>query len=754
MVRIRGWVSSPGMLTMSAVGVVMGGLLVGYQPIGGDPDLLYRPIKAEYARALAEGRLPFWSDLFGLGTPLVAESHVAAFYPPNLVLYRLLGVDAAYRLSMWLHFVATAGLTYAYARTLGLSAWGGVLAGVSFALSGFQASHSGHEPFYTAVAFLPLSLLLVERFMAAGGVAWLAGLAMAIGSQLTLGHFQVPMMTEGLVLLTALWRAGVDRRPWTRAIGVGLALAWGGAIAAVQLGLTRELTGFIAFDRAIEFLMTFQFPIEHWFQPALPHLFTGLVGPGLLGYYGTLKTISDEAWLYVGTIPLILACLALAAGRDRALRPWRWIVGGSLVLATMVSWWPDGYWAILHVPGLGYFRAPGRYTLLTCLGLCLFAGRGLDRSISRRRAGIGLMIAVAIGAAAGAAGVAWSGRPDVRAVLGDSRTPLLIGSAVAWAVGLAAVAAWRGGRVGPWAPTLLAALELTILYYRSDIEWGWSIPIPEASPALTRLAEEPDVGLVRTSQTNDIVVRAGQAVAYPYLGIFPPAPNFLLEPAVTPGLPNAIQRRWLWRFGVSHGIWEGTEPTPRSELIYVGPDPVLDRLVGDHPDAPPERTWRVERYPGAAPPAHVATVLYVADDWFEMYPTLSNRNSLDEVWYLREDRPPESPGPRANSARLLRWDGRSGEVEHDGTCDLVIRRTFYPGWFARADDGPEAPVRKADSGLQAVHLPGAGTTRISLEYRPTGLPRLATLSLAATGSALLVLAATAVRRWRRARRDD
>ena len=112
---------------MAALGVValaLGGLLIGYEPITVDPDTMYRPIKSELSRALREGTLPLWSDRFGVGTPLAAESHVAAFYPPNWVLYRLLSVAVAYRLSMWIHYLALVAATYLYARALRLTPWG------------------------------------------------------------------------------------------------------------------------------------------------------------------------------------------------------------------------------------------------------------------------------------------------------------------------------------------------------------------------------------------------------------------------------------------------------------------------------------------------------------------------------------------------------------------------------------------------------------------------------------------------------
>ena len=122
LIRLRA--ELPGLLAALAVGVLLGGLLVGFEPVGGDPDRMYRPLKAELVAALAEGRLPFWSDRMGLGVPLVSESHVAAFYPPNLIAYRVLPVSTAYRLLMWLHGVALAVTTYAYGRRLGLQPWG------------------------------------------------------------------------------------------------------------------------------------------------------------------------------------------------------------------------------------------------------------------------------------------------------------------------------------------------------------------------------------------------------------------------------------------------------------------------------------------------------------------------------------------------------------------------------------------------------------------------------------------------------
>jgi hypothetical protein len=751
-------ISIPLLAAMLAVGLLLGGLLVGYEPVGADPDLMYRPIKSELARALRAGALPFWSDRFGLGVPLVAESHAAAFYPPNWVAYRVLGVPPAYRLMMWLHCVALVGTTYAYARQLGLTDWGAALAGVSFTLCGFQAIHSGHEPFYHILPYLPLCLLLAEQYAAGGRIDRLALLGLAWAAQLTLGHFQIQFWTGTLVLLVGGWRVVTDRRPWSRAAALAAGLAWGAAIAAPQLALTRELTEVSGFDRPFTYISNYAFPPAHWAQPALPLAYTDLAGGPESAYWkGTHMTTGAESCLYVGTVPLILAAVGLA-GRDRTLAPWKWAVAASLAVATMPRWWLDGYWLLTRLPGFGYFRCPTRYTAITSLGLALLAGRGLDRALPARRFRDGLVLAIAFGAAAFAWSAWWWQGPEFRKFQGEGAWPALrFGSAAAaWAIGLVAVVAWRRGRIGAWGPIAATLVELGALYYRSQVCWGWSVPFPEGSPIVSRLAREPDVGLI-AGRLEDLAARAGLTAAYPYLGITPPPPNYLLESTWFPdrsSLPN--NRRWMQRFGVTHGVWWAVDETTDVEAVAVGDDPALDRLLHGSKGEVPRRSWKLVRYAGAMPAAWVAQDAVVIDAtdendrWPKLATALAARDpARREAIYLRDEAPPAPRSPRARSARLRSWDGRTATVEHDGACDLVLRRTYYPGWTARVDEGPARTVFRVNGGLQAVRLDGAGVSRVELQYRPTGLRPAAGIAMGALAAAVTVLGPSLAR----ARRD-
>ena len=59
---------------------------------------------------------------------------------------------------------------------------------------------------------------------------------------MTLGHFQLQAWTAGLVLGLGLWRVVGEGRPFRRLAVLALALAWGAAIAQVQLTASLELT--------------------------------------------------------------------------------------------------------------------------------------------------------------------------------------------------------------------------------------------------------------------------------------------------------------------------------------------------------------------------------------------------------------------------------------------------------------------------------------------------------------------------------
>jgi hypothetical protein len=738
----------PALAALCVVGLVLVGLLVGYEPIGGDPDLMYKPIKAELARALKQGTLPFWSDCFGVGVPLMAESHVAALYPPNWLFYRLLDVRTAYRWLMWLHYVALAGTTFLLARSLQISPWGAAISAISFTLCGFMAIHACNEPFYCVMPYLPLALWLGRRYMATGRRAFQAALGLTIGVQLTLGHFQIQAWTMGLVVLFGLADVFQRRGSVGRFAGLFAAVCWGLAVASAQLGITGELASLAHLKRADVWMVQHALPPAQLAQPVLPRLFIGELRkpPPLLNYWSELQSSVMETSWYVGTIPLILAFVGLTLGRcTQGMRLWKLLIPVCLTLACLPIVAKDLYLYILRVPVLGWFRAPGRYTLVPSLALALLAGSAVDRTIANRQFRTGVLVAVAIGVVGFFGGIAWSRLPAVAASLPAGSIPSSIAmAAITWVIGLILMAGWRRGRLGPAVLFWATSLELAVLFYQAPVGWGWKdLAELDHSPVMRKLKSEPEVALVAGGEPVNLTVLEGIAPSTPCLNLLPP-PYHILNPY---GLKKPADRpafdRWGRRFGVTHGIYRNwTKPAAATETVLVTEDPVLEALSSRrfwHPRDATDPRWRLERYSGVFPAVRVLLRARVVDGWPALFVSLSKEDHADEATYLRGGDPPEGSSPRATRANLVSWNGVEAVIEHDGTCDVVFRRAYYPGWQFRVNDGFEQPVFPADGGLQALRLYGVGPSRIRLRYRSAWWLVLAPVSLAATLAALYVI---------------
>jgi hypothetical protein len=167
-------------------------------------------------------------------------------------------------------------------------------------------------------------------------------------------------------------------------------------------------------------------------------------------------------------------------------------------------------------------------------------------------------------------------------------------------------------------------------------------------------------------------------------------------------------------------------------------DAALDVIIYHLPSEPAVRSWSIVELDEPFPEARVVTRARTIADRQTLDKRLTYSDDLDLAWFLAEDRSPERPDARF--ARLLSWDGTVATVEHDGACDLVVARSYYPGWLARIDDGPDEPVLPADGGFQSVRIKGSGAHRVALFYRPTRIVPLASISIVSAIVALGVLA--------------
>jgi hypothetical protein len=209
----------------------------------------FYPIRLELARRLAEGSIPLWNSGMDAGFPLFAEGQIAALYPPNIFLFRLLPIGFALSYSILLHFSWASLGMYTFCRSLGLRVASALLAGFVFSFSGFFLAHVQHLSLMATASWLPWLLYLQRQYQFARGenrrtwITWFALTSVAIALQFLSGFPQVSAMNLGVFILFAMLgtNAGESKKILSDLGAALMCIALGVGIAAVQLLPLTEL---------------------------------------------------------------------------------------------------------------------------------------------------------------------------------------------------------------------------------------------------------------------------------------------------------------------------------------------------------------------------------------------------------------------------------------------------------------------------------------------------------------------------------
>lgn len=391
---------------------------------GGDTYPYFMPQKMVFAQAIANGSLPLWHDLTGLGYPLHAESQAGVFYPTNQLLYRLFDFHTAYNVSIVLHYWLAFVFTWRFARCQKLGNAGAVLAAVVFVYGWFPARISLEWSIIGGV-WLPLTLWLTDRLLSKPSLRHWALLTLCLAVHLLAGHFALAFINQLAILAYALLRRPsllnvavqtggepetkeastsppsspverlqkVARNRFKPVAWVSLSIVAALLTAAVQLLPTYEL------KRNSQRQATDQVDREtQEFNPAYGHMPPVYASQLLASWwfwhspeirdsnmlqsvastarFGSVSAATNtvEAHLYWGLVPLLLILL-MAARRELRRRAVNfvslWTVIGIFGL-TYATGWP--LLVTRHLPGFSYFMGPGRYTILTALSGGLLSG--------------------------------------------------------------------------------------------------------------------------------------------------------------------------------------------------------------------------------------------------------------------------------------------------------------------------------------------------------------------------------------------
>lgn len=676
------------------------------------------PLKWFGAAELAAGRIPATHPAWALGQPFRGDPNALAYYPGNL-LYLALPFWSAFNLHYLIHWLLALLGMRRLARELGQGEWAALLAGCTYAGSGYLISALTFYNLIAVAAWAPWLLAGLARPSRRGTLA--AGVAG--GLMLLAGEPLSAALVAPLALLVA-----VRRRGWGAGLGA-TALAGGVAVLLALPQLVSTLLVLPATYRGAHGVPAAQAAansLEPWrlWELVLPLPWGALseAPPRAHWAFGILPWAPYVLSLHVGVAG---AALALGAARRR----WAAVAAAALAAA-----WAGGLAPELTARlTLGLFRYPQKLLFPFTLAVALLAGWGLERGAGDRRCA--RAVAAAGGTLLAAALLAWAQPAALAAALGRAFAPgappaLLAAQATAWTHGLLVagallvatavalarrwpallVAAQVAGlaqlaplvatapvaeleRPAPWTadwrrPTVVAA---------TAVDYPWE-PRPGYAPAAHAIAARRALDRDLLEPPFAAVAGLRSPLAPNLTGFSSPEQVFLAAQLARADWP--ARWRWLGRLGVATLTRDGrgtTGEAPRETVERHGVR--LERI--DVP-SPRDFPWRPRRVVATASPVEA---------WARVA-----RGELDAD---------TATAPRAvahgASGRVAtvaeRPDELLLEVEGDGGL-VVVERAWSPLWTATLAAGEPLATLPADLALLAVEVPpGRHRVRLAIDAR-------------------------------------
>jgi hypothetical protein len=770
---------SPSVAWRWAYGVAGAAVLVFFYPIAlgnvfVSPDSVAPAGFSKIAmEALVErGVYALWNPYHFLGMPSFGSlAHVPFVYPPDALL-GFLNQTLHFPDLTWLlvHYLLLAAGMVALLRSLGTGPEAAALGAVALALTPnlVAVGAFGHGSQIMTAAYLPLLVLLYDRFARRGSWLALAGFALAAAFQLLRGHVQIVFYTwmalgiYALFLSAAAWREG--RRPEALRAILGLAAGLGlgfGMSSFLYLPIRDYAAHSIrgagqGGGAGLEYATSWSFHPREMLTFMVPSLF----GFGGATYWGSMPFTDYPN--YMGILPLALAVYGAATTRGTLRAYLLTLAAVSLLISFGKHLAPLYAFLYDHLPYFNKFRVPVMILVLLQFAVAILAALGVDRALrapepAKRGAAKGTgewwrACGFAAGGAVAGIAIFQAFRPSLEAAATSSRSHMnpalaaqaldlaaldLLKSGFLLAAGLAVVALYRSGRL---AKSLAAGLLLLVIAV--DL---WPIDRKIIDPQVgsereydSYFSDSDEVAFLRGDSTqyrvlptqwNDARLAAFGVASV--LGYHPAKPRLYQAFVDTVGLNSLESLQFL---NTKYGLSETYFPpgAPGVTLRHDGP-------------------VKVYEIAGFLPRAFVVHRLRPVRDG-SMAMAILRAHAIDPreeaVWEgtgpVPELRSPATP----DSVRLLSYD--FNEVEYSVATGapglLVTVEQWDPDWSVTVDGKP-AKLEKVNYLMRGVLLePGVHVVRF--RYLPRALEagiRISAASLAAT----LLLAGFGIVRRRR-----
>ncbi|MEQ1713722.1 MAG: hypothetical protein ABL908_20325, partial [Hyphomicrobium sp.] len=242
------WPALPVVLALVACWLVLGWpWLSGAVTVPWDAKAHFQPQIQFLAWSLAHGESPFWTPYVFSGHPQIADPQSLIFSPPFLLLALFNGAPSlrAVDTTVLLAILAGAIGLMMYFRDRGWHAAGALLAALGFGFGAAMAWRIQHTGQVLSLAYLPLTMLWLERAMQRRSVGYgvAAGVAAAA---IVLGRDQVGLLSVYLLFGLVAWQWAAAQKPLAEARATLPALAGGAIAGALVIAMPILMTILVA----------------------------------------------------------------------------------------------------------------------------------------------------------------------------------------------------------------------------------------------------------------------------------------------------------------------------------------------------------------------------------------------------------------------------------------------------------------------------------------------------------------------------
>jgi len=345
----------------------------------GTPIAQFYPWRNLAVSLLRQGVIPLWNPYAGSGSPLLANHQTAVFYP-LFNLYFLLPTEKALTFEVATHLWLAGIFMYFCALGFGLREEAAILAGLAYMGNGYLVSRLHFPTMVSAVAWLPMVVLLTRKLCRKPRFETAIALGVVIAVQFLAGHAQLWTYTLLLSALLLLWESTIGKRGVAPAVWFLTSLIIGVLLTAVQFiptaefALNSERKGGMPEEIALTYSL--------WPWRIISFLLPDFFGnPARDGYWGYANYWEDCA--YTGVMAFMLMVLALwrsPAKRVKLFLACAMLFSILLALGKNTPFYPFLY---RHFPGFNLFRAPSRFLILFSFSVALLSGFGAEAVMAK-----------------------------------------------------------------------------------------------------------------------------------------------------------------------------------------------------------------------------------------------------------------------------------------------------------------------------------------------------------------------------------